>query len=78
VLKVYHTLTREKEEVEGTMRGRVTKELMIKLKLPEPSDETLIWICGPKEFHIAMTKVLKQLEYTQDMVNGWAEPPAPV
>lgn len=75
VLKVHHTLTREKEDVEGCLKGRVTKDLLIKVKLPEPSDETLIWICGPKGFHVAMTKILKELMYTQDMVNGWAEVP---
>ena len=47
--------------------GYVNKE-MIKEKMPAPSPDTMILYCGPPGFTDMLTKVLKELGYTSDML----------
>lgn len=68
-LKVTHTLTRQEEVPEGILKGRITREMMEKT-LPPPSDETLIWTCGPKAFNEHARKILlEEMGYTKSMLN---------
>ena len=48
-LTVHHTLTRVEGDVAGdnVLRGRVNIEMLQSLNFPEPSEETLIFSCGP-------------------------------
>uniref|UniRef100_A0A7S3T1A9 Oxidoreductase FAD/NAD(P)-binding domain-containing protein n=1 Tax=Strombidinopsis acuminata TaxID=141414 RepID=A0A7S3T1A9_9SPIT len=67
-LKVAHTLTRQENVPEGMFKGRITRE-MIEKTMPAPSDETLIWICGPGPLREHLEKILFEMGYTESMLN---------
>ena len=52
-IKVTHTLTRATKDVaaENVYRGRVNIEMLRYVQgWPDPGEETLIYMCGPKGF----------------------------
>lgn len=67
-MKVAHTLTRQENVPEGMFKGRVTRE-MIEKTMPAPSDETLIWICGPGALRKHLEPILFEMGYTEAMLN---------
>lgn len=67
-LKVGHTLTRQENVPEGMFKGRITRE-MIEKTMPAPSNETLIWICGPGEMRKHLEAILFEMGYTEAMLN---------
>mmetsp|Transcript_17864 Transcript_17864/g.12826 ORF Transcript_17864/g.12826 Transcript_17864/m.12826 type:complete len:159 (+) Transcript_17864:545-1021(+) len=67
-LKVAYTLTRQENVPEGMFKGRVTRE-MIEKTMPAPSNETLIWICGPSEMRKHLETILFEMGYTEAMLN---------
>ena len=69
-LKVFHTLTRHNEETDGMWggyTGRVSLEMFQKCGFPEPAHDTLIAICGPKNFKENIIKdILEPLGYIRE------------
>lgn len=66
-VKVYHTLTRHKEE-DGEwdgFTGRVSLDLLKKCGFPEPANEVFIAHCGPKGMNETVKEVLEQGGYVQ-------------
>ena len=69
-LTVHHTLTREKGEVAGAnvSKGRVNIEMLRSCNFPEPSEETLIFSCGPAPFCKAIKAFCLEAGYTESMI----------
>ncbi|XP_058074528.1 NADH-cytochrome b5 reductase-like protein [Magnolia sinica] len=78
-LKIFYTVDNPSKNWRGG-KGFISKDMMLK-GLPRPSEDTLILVCGPPGMmkHISgdkakdrtqgeLTGLLKQLEYTEDMV----------
>jgi len=54
------------------MRGRINIEMLRALQgFPEPSDDTIIFYCGPSSFDKAVKEMLLANGYTQDMIFPW-------
>jgi NAD(P)H-flavin reductase len=69
--KLYHTLTRHDDAKYGAwlgLRGRISEEMLKNCNFPEPSEETLICFCGPREFNKTCEQILTKLGYTNDMI----------
>lgn len=70
-ISVAHTLTRhEGEPPAGFLKGRVNIEMLQSLGFPEPSEETLIMICGPAAFNKHVKEILAAAGYTEEMIFG--------
>ena len=72
-IKVTHTLTRATSDpandAANVKRGRVDEAMIDALEgWPEPSNETLIAMCGPKSFNDACKVMLFKKGYTADMI----------
>jgi len=69
-LTVTHTLTRAKGGVAGAnmLSGRVSIEMLKSLNFPEPSEDTMILMCGPKAFTEAIKEFLLTAGYTENMM----------
>jgi len=51
------------------MRGRINIEMLRALQgFPEPSDDTIIFYCGPSSFDKAVKEMLLANGYTKDMI----------
>jgi len=70
--KLYHTLTRHDDALHGEwtgLRGRISEEMIKSCQgFPEPSEETLVVMCGPQAFCKTATDVLTTMGYTSDMI----------
>ena len=69
-MKVYHTLTRHDENKDGEWNGftgRINLEMIQKCGFPEPAEDTLIGICGPKHFK---ENILNEILIPQGYVSG--------
>lgn len=70
-ISVAHTLTRhEGDPPAGFLKGRVNIEMLQSLGFPEPSEETLIMICGPAAFNKHVKELLTAAGYADDMIFG--------
>ena len=65
---VAHTLTRVDADVPGMLRGRVNIEMIRSLNFPEPSEETLIFSCGPSAQTKAIKAFLLEAGYSESMI----------
>ena len=65
-----HTLTRVEGEVAGSnvLRGRVNIEMLRTLNFPEPSEETIIYSCGPSAQTKAIKAFLTEAGYSETMI----------
>ena len=63
--KIYHTLTRHKEEhgAWDGLTGRVNAEMLKKCGFPEHADDVFIAFCGNKGFNETCASTLKDLGY---------------
>ena len=60
--KRYYTLSKAAPDGWTMGTGRITQEMM-RQHLPAPSDETLIFLCGPPMMQIELLKKLSELGY---------------
>jgi len=69
-ISVTHTLTRVEGDVSGAnvVKGRVNLEMLQSLNFPEPSEDTLIFSCGPAALSKATKAFLLEAGYTADMI----------
>jgi NAD(P)H-flavin reductase len=71
-ISIHHTLTRHNDahgDWQG-IKGRITKELLVECKFPEPSEDTLIAYCGPAAFNKTVEDILlNTMGYTKDMLH---------
>ena len=65
-----HTLTRVEGDVAGdnVLRGRVNIEMIRSLNFPEPSEDTLIFSCGPSAQTKAIKEFLTAAGYSETMI----------
>jgi nitrate reductase (NAD(P)H) len=72
-LKIHNTLTRPHEDWQHG-RGRITADMM-KAHLPQPSEDTLICICGPEAMQETAQKQLTELGFdVTKWVSHWHLP----
>ena len=65
-------MTRHADDKEGEwtgFRGRITAEMIKESGMPEPSDDTLICMCGPMAFCKTVTDTLTSLGYSGEMIH---------
>ena len=64
-VKVFHTLTRHKEEhgAWDGLQGRVSLEMLKKCGFPQPADDVYICFCGPKAMNNTVVEALKEGGY---------------
>ena len=67
-ITVTHTITRDAEVPADYLRGRVSIDMLQELNFPAPSEETLIYSCGPKAFNDAISAFLTAAGYSKDMI----------
>jgi NAD(P)H-flavin reductase len=69
--KVFHTLTRHKPDLHGEWEGftgRVSIDMIRASDFPQPSENTLIAMCGPKDFSDVIKKMLLEAGYPEDNI----------
>ena len=64
-VKVFHTLTRHKEEhgAWDGLQGRVSLEMLKNCGFPQPADDVYICYCGPKAMNNTVVDVLNEGGY---------------
>ena len=64
-VKVFHTLTRHKEEhgAWDGLQGRVSLEMLKQCGFPQPADDVFICFCGPKSMNSTVIEALKEGGY---------------
>ena len=63
--KVFHTITRNKDEKWTGMTGRVTYEMFKQCNFPPPADDVFIFVCGTPPFNETCKGFLKENGYVQ-------------
>jgi len=68
-ISITHTITREEGDLgEGVRKGRITMEMMREVGFPEPADDMLILMCGPKAMNEATKAILTANGYDANQV----------
>jgi len=65
--RLTHTFTRGEcnEPKWKVKKGRVTADMLKEIDFPEPADDVLILVCGPKGLHMTATSIMESGGYTE-------------